>query len=882
MKKSLLLLAALAAIPSAVHAQGGGHTAGAPPSVRIVRAPSAVRVDGRLDDAAWAAAQAVTTFTQLDPEEGKPVSEATEALLLFDDEALYVGVRARDRGKVSTRLGRRDMDLGDSDWIGVVVDSYHDHQTAFSFDVNPSGVRRDAFKTDAGDDMSWDAVWEAEAHRDSAGWTAEYRIPFSQLRFNPTEETWGIQIERIIGRRNEYAVFSFTPKSERAGIARFGHLEGIGGARTGKRLEILPYTVARAEYVDPAGNPFRDDRETSMSAGVDLKYRVTSDLTLDATLNPDFGQVEVDPATVNLSAFETIFEEKRPFFVEGSEIFNFAGGNLPTSGQLFYSRRIGGRFSPVFPPSGLADLPRETRILGAAKLTGQTAGGWSIGVLDALTRREEARYIDDEGAVQRIPVEPVANYFVGRVRRDLRAGQSSVGAMVTAVNRNLETPELREGLVSGGYTAGMDFRHEFAKRVWVLSGYLSGSHVRGDSLALLRVQTRPWHYFQRPDADHLEVETDATSLSGLSGQLRLAKRAGAHWRTNLGVATISPGYETNELGLQRRGDRADLDGSLTYVQQRPGSFLRAWQVNGQARGEWNYDLDHIYNSFSVASYLQHLSYWSVNANVGATLPSLDDRLTRGGPLARRPANWRVFVGVNSDFRRDIAGNAGAYYQDFEYGGWYYNAEASLTVKTSPRWNLTVGPFFERSFDPAQYVTRSRDARAAETFGTRYVFADYTYATLALESRLNWTFTPELSLEVFLQPFVTAGDFGPYKEFAEPRGFDFRVYGRDQGTITPAEGGGYLVDPDGDPATENSFTVGQQFGQDDFNLRSLRGNAVLRWEWRPGSTLFVVWQQERSSFAEGVGDVRFGRDRAALFNASPDNVFVVKVNYWLNP
>ncbi|HWK88772.1 MAG TPA: DUF5916 domain-containing protein, partial [Longimicrobium sp.] len=364
-QRTLLLSAALCAVAGQASAQA--HAAGdttAPVAV-AARATSAIRVDGRLDDAAWAAATPVTSFTQVDPEEGKPASEGTEARILFDDEAIYIGIRFSDRSPVNTRLGRRDMDLSDSDWVGVVLDSYHDHQTAYSFDINPSGVRRDALKTDNGDDMSWDAVWSGEAAVDSAGWTAEYRIPFSQLRFNPAAvQTWGVQIERVIGRRNEYAVFSFTPKQERGGIARFGHLQGLRDIRTGRRLEVVPYTVLRADYTDPGLNPFREDGEMSPSVGADVKYRITSDLTLDATINPDFGQVEQDPADVNLTAFETQFAEKRPFFVEGSEIFTFANGYLPTGGELFYTRRVGGRASGLGPDTDLADVPTSSRILG--------------------------------------------------------------------------------------------------------------------------------------------------------------------------------------------------------------------------------------------------------------------------------------------------------------------------------------------------------------------------------------------------------------------------------------------------------------------------------------------------------------------------------------
>ncbi|HEU4455554.1 MAG TPA: DUF5916 domain-containing protein, partial [Longimicrobium sp.] len=837
--------AAAQALPRSAEVLGTGIR-----RVEAARLGGKVEVDGRLDEAAWAAAQPAAAFVQLEPRPGEAATEATEARVLYDDEAIYIGIRGHDRGRISTRLGRRDMELGDSDWFGVVIDSYHDHQTAFSFDVNPSGVRRDATKTDNGDDLSWDAVWEAEAHVDSAGWSAEYRIPFSQLRFNPRESTWGIQVERIIGRRNEYSVLSFTPKSERGGIARYGHLEGLTAVRTGKRLELLPYTVAKAEYIDPGLNPFRTDQEYGASVGLDLKYRLTTDLTLDATINPDFGQVEVDLATVNLSAFETVFQEKRPFFVEGSEIFSFGPGQLAAGGGLFYSRRIGGRFSPVGPGVPSADLPRETDILAAAKLSGKTAGGWSLGFLDAVTAREEARFVTGDGE-QEMVVEPMTNFFVGRLRRDLRSGQSYVGAMVTSVNRNLESDALSAALPSSALTAGVDFRHQFAQRQWVLMGFLSGSLVTGDSLAIARVQRFPWHYFQRPDAEHLEVDTDARSLSGLSAELELRKQAGKHWLGSIEAATVSPGYEISDLGSQRRGDRYDVAGSLSYREQTPGKLLRYWSLSTNARREWNHDGDHIYTSLFLGAFWQNLSYWSGNLNVGYTPRGFDDRLTRGGPLAIRPSNWRVFASVDTDYRKPLTGYGGVYYEKNDEDGSFTEVNGGVQVKTSPRWNLSVGPYFSRSANAVQYITTVSDDTPEALFGRRYVFAPLDQTTFALETRFNYTFNPELTLEVYAQPYLSSVDFGASRYLTAPRTFDFA------------------------PDTESGVEA------PDFNFRSLRGNAVMRWEWRPGSTLYLAWQQQRESFGE-EGDFRLGRDRRELFDAEPDNVFLIKVSYWLNP
>ncbi|HEX8360098.1 MAG TPA: DUF5916 domain-containing protein [Longimicrobium sp.] len=848
MRSAAALAGVLAFLP--IHLTAQATPESARPTLRVTRAEAGIRIDGRLDDPAWAAAETVSAFTQNDPEEGLPASEATTVRIVYDDEALYVGVRLHDRGEISTRLGRRDMGSGDSDWFGLVVDSYHDHQTAFSFQVNPSGVRRDAARTDTTEDLSWDAVWQAETTRDSAGWSAEYRIPFSQVRFNSRNETWGIQMERIIGRRNEYAVFAFTPKRERAGIARFGHLEGMRDVRTGKRLEILPYTVARAEYIDPGANPFRTRDEYSTSAGLDVKYRITSNLTMDATLNPDFGQVEVDPAVVNLSALETVLEEKRPFFVEGSEIFRFGGGALPTGGGLFYSRRIGGRFSPLVPPTVLADVPRETRILGAAKLTGKTPGGWSIGMLDAVTDREEARFRDSEGD-HALVVEPRSNFFVGRLRREMHGGRSYVGGMLTSVNRSLETEELCAVFPFLAVSGGLDFAHQFANRRWALSGFAALGGVRGDTLALTRVQRRPYRLFERPDADHLELDRSREALAGVAAELRLRKQAGAHWRGGAAVATISPEFESSELGSQRRADRIDATGDLTYLQQKPGNQLRSYQLTARLRREWAYDGEHNYSSYVLSSSAQHRNYWAGELQLGASPRTTDDRLTRGGPLAARPGFWRVSAGLNSDQRKPLVGNAGVFFQDDDAGGRILEALVNVQVKGSPRWNLTVGPYLSRTVTSAQYLASVADMTESGLYGRRYIFAGLNQTTASLNARFNYTFNPDLTLEVFAQPFVSGVDFGESKYLLAPRTLDFA--------------------PDASGAVTGT----------DFNIRSLRGNGVLRWEWRPGTTLYLAWQQQRESYTEEVGDFRFRRDQDALFRTRPDNVFVMKVNYWIN-
>lgn len=820
----------------------------APPPARAVRAAGPIHVDGHLDEAAWQAAPPTTTFTQVDPVEGVPASQATEVRVLYDDEALYVGVRLHDTEPVTARLGRRDMPLGDSDWFGLMIDSYHDHRTAFGFDVNPLGVRRDEVKTIDVDDNSWDAVWDVATSIDAGGWTAEYRVPFSQLRFRAAaDQTWGVQFERVIGRNHEYDVSTFTPKAERGGVPRYGHLVGLHDIQPGKRLELLPYTVEKAAYVNPGPDPFTSDPTYTTSVGLDVRYRVASNLTLNATFNPDFGQVELDPAVVNLGVYETFYEEKRPFFIEGSEIFDFGAGGT-SGGQLFYSRRIG-HAPTLAAPTAESHVPDVTTILGAAKLTGKP-GGWSVGMLEAVTAREEARYRSPTVPDGRTTVEPLTNYVVARARRELRGGHTMIGAIASAVNRRLTTDPLRDTLRSAGYATGIDFRHEWANQSWIVYGDAEVSRVEGSAGAITATERLSNHFFQRPDATHLHLDQSATSLSGYAMNVALGKQAGLHWRGEVAAAVTSPGYEVNDMGFSYRTDRRDGQVKVTYVEQRPGPMLRNWSITALGRSEHNFAWQPILTFVTLNPSVTLLNYWTATVTLQRYFQALDDRLTRGGPIAVRPAWWSGTAEVTSDGRKPVTLDLTLNGNRYDFGGWDWTAGATIGVKASTRWNLTVGPTFSRAHTTAQYVGTVPDSAYAPTYGARYVFAPLDQASIGLEARFNVTFTRTLSLETYTQPLLSSADYGAPVQLVAPHSYDFTAYGG---------------------AVPNL----------DFNLRSLRGNAVLRWEWRPGSTLYVAWQQQRETEAP-IGDFSFGRDERALFATRPDNVFLVKVSYWINP
>jgi hypothetical protein len=899
-----LLLASLAAAPTVAQtspAEAGRYDHALAPNVTAARASGSIAVDGSLDESAWTGVDPVTELRQTVPNEGQPVSEVTEVRFVYDDAAIYVGARLHDRSPVTTRLSRRDSGLGDSDRFVVLLDSYHDHETAYRFWTNPSGVKGDAIVSGngtGGGDSSWDPVWDLAVTVDDQGWVVEMRIPFSQLRFGGDQrQTWGVQVERQINRNQESSTFPFTPVLERAGVSRFAHMGGLESLDTGRPLELLPYVVARGEYIEqtiPGGatfaNPYRSGADYFGGAGLDLKYRVTSNVTLDATVNPDFGQVELDPSVINLTAFETRYEERRPFFVEGADIFSFgeAGpmGSVGRPPEIFYSRRIGrSPTGPVPSEAVYVDAPNATTILGAGKLTGRVGDGWSLGVLEAVTSSETVTYQDAAQLPGEATVEPLTNHFVGRVRRQIRGGATRFGMIGTAVNRDIPTTELADRMHSSAYVGGFDFAHESSDRVWLFTGLVAGSRVSGDAAAITRTQRSSARYFQRPDADHVTLDPAATSLGGYEVVAYVGKEAGTFTMRN-GFAYISPGFESNDVGFQSDADRVLFDTHYQYNQRTPGRLFRSWSVNASPDAKWSTAGDRVFANVNTQLSLELLNYWRGSVRLQWDPWTDDDRLTRGGPMARSPGAFDMRWNLSSDGREPLVGRASFSRRTNDAGEWSRSASLSADWRLRETFRLSVGASYSRSRSAAQYVRSVSDALATSTLGARYVFADLDRTTVSLDTRLDVTFTPTISLQLFLEPFISVGDYGAFKELRAPETYDFLVYGTDVGSVAQGADGTYTVDPDG-AGPASTFTVSDR----DFSYRSLLGNAVLRWEWRPGSTLFLVWQQRRIDSVTGhglnggdpwVGGFDLGRDAGDMFGAPADDVLMIKVNYWLNP
>jgi len=886
------LLAVLYA-PSLIAQNIHPHT---PPEVRAVQLREPIHLDGKLDEGVWRTAPAATGLRQAQPHSGDSATQRTEVRFAYDDAAIYVGARMYDdsgaRG-VRTRLVRRDADMN-SDYFEVIFDTYHDHIGRLFFQVNPSGVKQDANGLGGGGDQSWDPVWEVATNIDSLGWTAELRIPFSQLRYPATsaEQTWGLQIWRQENRLNELSQWAWWRLDETGGPSMFGHLQGLVITHPPGRAEVTPYLVGRSSNVPGnRSDPFFDPHALDGRVGGDAMYRVTSNLTLNATVNPDFGQVEVDPAVVNLSAFETFFDEKRPFFVEGAGYFGLGGFSCffcsnVSSLSMLATRRIGrppqvSPFRAGLPTSvEYADMPENSTILGAAKLTGRTPTGWSIGALDAVTKRERAPVDFTDATRGQFEVEPATNYFAARAAKDLSGGATQIKAMATSVYRDLGDPYLQSRLSHHSEAFGVSSDSWWGKRTYRLMAQLAGTHVEGDTAAMRRIRFGSAHFFQRPDRpDTADARAPRTGMAGLGGYARLSKEQG-HWLWEVATNFRTPAYNNNDIAFFSRADYWWMSANIFPLWTKPTKWYRQLLFIAGGQQQYTFDGDLNGRQGQLFGQLQTLSYWNLSGFWIHQPSVFDDRLTRGGPLVRVPANDYYSLNVNTDSRKAVVGQFNANYGCNTEGD--CSKGASLGLELRPRSNVTVSlnPSVNRSETGFQFVDSYADQTATSFSGTRYVFAHLMQRSVSMDTRFNVTFSPTTTLELFVQPLIATGAYSRYNVYAAPRTAQRLEYGKDFGTVVvqPA------ANPSRDPATILLNAGGgaptDTLTDPSFTFRSLRGNAVLRWEYRPGSTLFVVWTRSSRIPDLPRGDIRFGDDASALFRGPSENIFLVKMTYWL--
>jgi hypothetical protein len=809
-------------------------------------AATAIKLDGAFTEAIWEQVPAFSDFRQRDPKDGAAPTFATDVKVAYDASNLYVAVRAHDPepDRIVGLRTRRDTESS-SDWLKVIIDSFHDRRNAFEFGVNPAGVKEDrAWSNDGNDDSGWDAVWDVAVSRDKDGWRAEFRIPFSQLRFHPSDNaTFGFAVIREIGRLNETDTWPLISKSANGFVSNFGDLTGLKIGQTPKRLELVPYVVGQVN-TQPAepGNPLVSPNDAKGTVGVDLKYALRPGVTLTATVNPDFGQVEADPAVVNLSGFETFFSERRPFFVEGAGMFAFdLDCNDGNCSGLFYPRRIGRapRGFPALADGMSARVPQQTKILGAAKLTGR-AGRFSFGVLNATTADEQA--VVANGTLRtRESVEPLANYSVVRARREF-ANQSTIGFMVTDTKRHLNP--FTEFLASNALTSGLDWDLRMKKR-YAIQGYVAGSDVRGSRDAIQRLQESTVHSFQRPDADHVDLDASRTSMRGAGGSVALSKIAGSKVRFTSSAGFKTPGFDINDAGFMRRADTRTMSNWIQFRNDTPTKYLRNFRWNLNQWGTWNNGGDRLDLAGNINAHWMFANNWSTGTGFTQGTRSFDDRATRGqGPGAFGNPNWSYWNYLNTDDRRRVTLNNFFNKGGDRHGSRYIGVNPGVTIRPTSFMSVGAGIDWSHNVRDAQWVENTADGR--------HVFARLDQTTVSLTMRVNYTITPELSVQVYAAPFVSAGDYDRFKHLVNGRAARY----------------------------EDRYAPTAYEANPDFNYRSFRTTNVLRWEYKPGSALFVVWQQGREDVLD-AGRFEFGRDFGGVFGAPARNVFLVKWSYWIN-
>lgn len=797
------------------------------PPVRATRTTQPISMDGVLDDAAWKSADVIDGFQQEDPDQGSPTREKTEVRLLFDDEGLYVGARLFDSqpDSIVARLSRRDGNPS-SDAFFIFLDPFHDKRTGYYFGMTAAGTQMDGvFMNDGWDDDSWDGVWHGQVSRDALGWSIEMKIPFSQVRFregNPM--VWGVNFKRFLTRSNEEDLLVYTPRGQSGFVSRFPELHGLDGLKPRHSVEVVPYVTSKADY-------FRGTSEYGGAVGGDLRTSLGSNLSVNGTVNPDFGQVEIDPAVVNLSDVETYFSEKRPFFTEGLSVFrcgnnganDYWGFNWPEP-TFFYTRRIGRSPQAGFLAS--RDVPVGVSILGAAKITGQPVPGWNFGMLHAVTGRETGTFVDSSGAHD-IAVEPPTYYGVLRGMHEFAKGARGLGLMTTAAvrsfdeARNLEPYVNRTALVTtmDGWTF-LD-----PKREWVVSGWAAASNVTGSTARIRSLQRSPVHYYQRPDAGHVQLDSAATSLSGTGARLWLNHQNG-RLLLNSAVGYLAPGFDSNDLGYMSRSDVINAHFGTGWQWQQPKGWRQYANVVFALAGSWNTGgvntLRMMYSAFN----LEQRNQMSWNGSLFVMPETMTDRATRGGPLMRNPRSISGNLHFDSDSKAkrfwyvDVGPSQGA------DGSWGLSVGPGFVWKPMSNLSTEVNPSWERSHTDAQYVRETRDAAMTATYGSRYVFAQLDQTTTSASLRLDYSVTAQVSFQLYVQPYLTSADYSDEKHLAR--------------------------------AGTRDFAHGGDAAKSDFSYGSVRGNAVLRWEYRPGSTMFLVWTQQRE---DELADGRFDLNRS---------------------
>lgn len=839
------------------------------------RTETAPVINGNLDDEAWMLNNWENGLIQHEPYENRPPSQPTEFKICYDDANLYVAIKAFDSSpdSITNRMSRRDNVDGDMVFIGL--DSYHDLRTLFIFGISSAGVRADWIMSNNGqnEDFTWDPIWQAKTSMHEWGWSAEMKIPFTQLRFEKnSDEVWGMIVARQIFRHNEMSFWPAIPRDAPGVVHLAGELGGLEDIEPRKQFDIMPYGVAAYNTYEPEeGNPFMTGSDYKLKAGMDAKIGVTNNLTLDLTILPDFGQVEADPSQVNLSAFETFFEEKRPFFIEGGNITSFnvgLGDGDVGNDNLFYSRRIGRRPQgyPSLDNNEYANIPTFTNILGAAKLTGKTKNGVSVGFMESITAEVKAE-IDSAGQRSTRTIEPLTNYSLARVQKDFNKGNTIIGGAVTSTIRKLDGTGL-DYLHKNATTGGLDFTRFFKDRNYMLSTSVFMSHVEGTTEAITRTQRSSARYYQRPDADHVELDTDRTSLTGFGGKLEAGK-IGGKWNFLLMSNWKSPGLELNDMGYQREADQVLNVLWTGYNFTEPFSIFRRMSLNnnGYIVNDFGGNLQQVGYEWNINAGFKN--FWNAGTGGGFGWLTSSSTMLRGGPSMKMPASWRYRINFSTDNRKKISLFANAFMHGMkEDVSLNINYNMGITLRPLNTLRISLSPGYSVRNDEFQYITRR-----SFNGDNRYVFGKIDQKVLNMSLRINYNITPDLTIQYWGQPFIATGRYSNIKMITDPGADELsdRYHQYTDEQINMADGY-YYIDEDSDSNTDYGF------GNPDFSVDEWISNLVVRWEFLPGSTAYLVWSQSRDYYSPD-GEFEVMNNLSDLFtDKKAHNVFLVKVSY----
>jgi hypothetical protein len=833
-------------------------------------------IDGSVEDDAWLQGSWGGGFSQYEPDNGSKPAQQTEFKVLFDDNNIYVLVKAYDThpDSIVRRISRRDD--GDGDFVGISFDSYHDLQTGFTFVSNVAGVKNDFIWARDGqtEDDTWDPIWFTAAGLYDWGWAAEMRIPLTQLRFRISDTgVWGLEVFRNLFRTQETSVWQPIDRNSSGLVHNFGEMTGMTGIKPRKQADITPFVVGSIEtFEKEEGNPFATGSRGKYNGGLDAKFGITNNMTLDLTVNPDFGQVEADPSEVNLTAYETFFEEKRPFFIEGKNITSFrtglGDGDIGYD-NLFYSRRIGRRphLSIDTEDNEYVREPRSTPIISAAKLTGKTPDGLSIGIIEAVTAEGMAE-IDSLGNRSWQTVEPLTNYFVSRVMKDFNGGKTVIGGAFTNTHRFLEKSGI-DDLVRNANTAGIDFMHSFGDdRDWFISFNGAVSNLSGSEEAIQDLQESSVHLFQRPDADYIEVDPTRTSLNGFGGNIQAGK-TGGHWNF-MGFSYVkSPGFDLNDVGYLQSADAIISGLWSAYSFDKPFSIFRRIRPNANLWTGWDFGGTHLFTGGNLSLYVQFKNLWDVSFGGNYEGNSLSNNILRGGPSMLYPSSTSMYLYMGTSSSKKVYTS---FWANYGKGGEKSSKRLSggfeLTVKPGQSFTATVSPSWSRNMNTLQYVEHIDD-------GDRYILARIDQQIVSMSLRLSYNITPDLTLQYWGQPFLAAMDYSRFKVVTNPSAdrLSDRYHELTESEISyDSPENTYNVDDNNDGIRDYSFD------NPDNNFDRFLSNLVARWEFRPGSTIYLVWSQTRN-YDDSTGSFSLGQNIDNLYTEKkPYDVFLVKFTY----